>query len=107
MPKTTAPLFSVSASGTVARIITFRAMRVGNRVQVRPFVAPSPSAQQRNIRAIARAARDGWRAADLPTKAAWQHYALHIGLPTYAAWLQEWMRQRPAAATDLLVPAIT
>lgn len=106
MAKTRAPLFSVSAAGTVGRLVTFRRVMIGGVAQVRPMTIAPPTQRQVEHRAIMAAARLAWRDLDTTTKSAWTVYATHLGLPAFATYCKEWFTQRPASATDLYLPAI-
>lgn len=106
MAKTTAPLFSVSAAGTIGRLVTFRRVMIGGVAQVRPMTPAPPTQRQAEHRALMAAARLAWRDLDATTRAAWIVYANHIGLPSFATYCREWFTQRPASPADLLLPAI-
>lgn len=93
MPKVTGPLFSLAASGTFRKSLTF--MTRGGANIVRGHVVPrdpQTPAQVAHRDNIADAAAT-WRLQDAQTRAAWQAAAAMHSMNAFAYWLQQWVYQ--------------
>jgi len=93
MPKVRGPLFSLAASGTLLKTITF--MDTGAVQQVRFNVksrAPRSTLQQMHGQRVADC-RAAWRSLDQPTKDEWQAAMVWSHLTGPALFMQEWFAQ--------------
>lgn len=104
MAKTTAPLFSLSASGTVARALSFRTT-AGRQVAQVPKLrqAPQTAVQVANS-ANWRDACRYWFAMSDQLKDEWRALGAATSTPPLAVWCREWVRQRATPSTPPLIP---
>lgn len=93
MPKVTGPLFSVAASGTLSKTLTYRNTRRGAVVSRHAVPSGLPSAAQiahRNQFALIAA---DWVAASPEDKATWDALAESLGISAYDAYTKHnWQR---------------
>lgn len=104
MAKTTAPLFSLSASGTVARAVSFRTT-AGRQVAQAPKLRPSPKSEAlAAAQASWRNACQHWYALEPAHRQAWMNTAAQFSLPPLALWCREWTDQRATPTTPPHLP---
>lgn len=104
MAKTTAPLYSLSASGTIARAVSYRTS-AGQQIAQAPKLRQSPPS------AILAASQGRWQEAcstwcsiDPAVRQEWQTAAQSTNLPPMALWCREWTTQRATPSTLPRIP---
>lgn len=107
MAKVQGPLMSISASGSVGKILTFRACRRGSVVQLLSAPTGAPSAAQQSERARMQDARAAYRALTAPERIEWQTLAIARALPAWPLYWQEWQFQHSAAGRPPRIPTMT
>jgi hypothetical protein len=103
MAKTTGPLFSLAARGSLGKVINFRG---DGRNPVTTLHRSRPSrvtAESAANRLRASHAASAWHDLDTPTRQAWALQATSANLPAFGYYLQQWQLQ---AATLTNLPQI-
>lgn len=104
MAKTHGPLFSLAASGSIGKVLTFNQ---GAHVQVArrsPRSTAPPSVPQIDYRNRCRAASAYWRAMPAAEKTEWSDVAALTGRPVFAKYLLEWISQAATPEQPPLLP---
>jgi hypothetical protein len=94
MAKVTAPLFSFSASGTVAGKLTYRATKRGAVCQTRAISGKPANTNQLRERSRFADALAAWRTLDSPTLAKWHAVGLRFALADHKAFTKQYLIQR-------------
>lgn len=89
MAKTTAPLFSASASGTIGRVLTMCTTRGQHLAKRKNTPSKTQSAAQIARRQLYSSAAELWRRLPPAAKAAWSAEALRDGITPYNAYIRE------------------
>lgn len=99
------PLFSIAASGTIARVLTIRTAqtRVVASLPMRP--TGEPSAAQAACRLRASWAASTWAGLDGPSRQEWQTKATARDMPVFGLYLKEFCAQRCTLTRAPLPPA--
>lgn len=105
MAKIQGPLFSVSASGTVANTATYRATPRGTIAQMPPIPKTAANANQRRERARFALALVGWQAIDATARAEWIAAGLAFGMAAHKLYTQSYINQRCQGTDIPLIPA--
>jgi hypothetical protein len=105
MAKITAPLFSISASGTIGKKVTFRATKHGNRAGKPPVPSPSATIPQQFNRQQMRDAAVTWYLLDQPDRDEWQLYGAPVDRSGWVAFFTEYVIQQCQPPEFPLVPA--
>jgi hypothetical protein len=93
MPKVDGPLFSLEASGTFDKLITYQRYKGGTRVIAKPKPTNSPSDKQLCNRFVMKRLRADWANQSPETKQYWNQQAQINGLLSgYNAFIQFWFR---------------
>lgn len=107
MAKVTAPLMSVSASGTVAKLITFRQTGAGSICQLPPIPRKPPSQPQQAERARFAAALHAWRDLDQQTRDIWSARGIVFARQPVVLFASEYLLQNCQPPRLPLVPSPT
>jgi hypothetical protein len=107
MAKTTGPLFSLAASGTVGKLISFRMGKSGPEVTKKPHPKTQPSAQQAIERQRMKDARAGFLTLSVEDLGYWQELATVKSRPVWLVFFQEWQIQQVVAGQMPLIPDAT
>lgn len=107
MAKTKGPLFSLSASGTIGKLISFRMGKTGPEVTKKPHPKTQPSEQQAIERQRMKDARAGFLTLSGEDLTNWQALATVKNRPTWNVFFQEWQRQQVEAGQMPLIPDAT
>ena len=107
MAKIQGPLMSLSASGTVAGQLTYRATRTGNVVQRPPVPTGAASDAQRAERLRFAGALHQWDILDSGIQDQWTAAGLAFGLPAYKLFTREYLLQQCSGASLPLIPSTT
>lgn len=105
MAKTTNPLFSFAATGTLAGALAFRQTAGRNIAQRTPQTIPRPSTTQSAERALWADAAAIWRTLDAETRTEWLELAAQRGKPSFAVFAGEYRLQQIVPPALPLVPA--
>lgn len=105
MPKVTGPLFSINASGSVAKLLTFRNTAHGFIVQRCPQDFKSDSSWQLIERQSMRDAAAAWQALDPAIKTIWQSNTLPTIRSGWMSFFLEWKAQQVEAGNLPLIPS--
>lgn len=105
MPKVQGPLFSLAASGTVAKHLTFRTSPLDAIAQWKPVPTGKPSPAQLIERARVRLAAQLWMSLDLTDRQAWRDYAIARSKAPWIAFCNEYLIQQCDAENLPLIPA--
>jgi hypothetical protein len=105
MPKVKGPLFSLGASGTLQRTLTFNQHQTKNIVTA-PRTAPMKNTparlyhQSRVMQMI-----NAWNGLDAPTRDAWRTRAVSMAMTGYALFWREYIAQNIFPPDLPLIPA--
>lgn len=105
MAKIQGPLFSVSASGTIADTATYRATARGAIAQMPPIPKTAANANQRRERARFALALVGWQALDDTARAQWVTAGLAFGMAAHKLYTREYINQRCQGIEIPSIPA--
>jgi hypothetical protein len=105
MAKTTHPLFSLAATGTIAGALAFRQSAGAAIAQRTSSRKPNATTDQTTCRDAWRLAAAAWRAIDAPTRAEWIALAATRSRPPFAQFAMEWRIQRIEPPALPLIPA--
>lgn len=105
MAKIQGPLFSVSASGTIADTATYRATARGAIAQMPPIPKTAANANQRRERARFALALVGWQALDATARANWVSAGLAFGMAAHKLYTREYINQRCQGTEIPSIPA--
>lgn len=105
MPKVTGPLFSFSASGSVAKVLTFRTTRHGFVVQRTPQNIVSRTEWQLIERQTMRDAAAAWAALDANDRQIWNSNSLPTIRSGWMSFFMEWKAQRIQPGKFPLIPS--
>lgn len=105
MAKIQGPLFSVSASGTVANTATYRATPRGTIAQMPPIPKTAANANQRRERARFALALLGWKVLDDTARANWVTAGLAFGMAAHKLYTREYINQRCQGTEVPSIPA--
>ena len=89
MARVTGPLFSMSASGTVGKTITFASWKGRAYVRERVIPANPKSAKQTGIRAMMSFLSQAWTSISALSKATWEELAAQKSISTFNAFGSE------------------
>ena len=93
MPKVDGPLFSLEASGTFDKLITYQRYKGGTRVIAKPKPTNAPSQKQIYNRYLMQRLRAEWANQTADAKSFWNQQAQINGLLSgYNAYIQFWFR---------------
>lgn len=107
MAKIQGPLFSVSASGSIANAMTHRATKSGAVVQAKSHpTGPASEAQQRERIRFA-TAMHAWDQLTPEQRAPWEALTATVPLSDYKLYVREYLLQRVIPPNQPLVPAPT
>lgn len=98
------PLFSIGASGTVARLLTFNPGKQSTTVRKKPNHAQAPTFPQASTRQKCRNAAAAWHALDPVDREEWSLLAKNGGRLPFAKYLLEWMAQASTPDQPPLIP---
>jgi len=104
MAKIRSPLFSVGASGTVGRKLTFRRTANGALAQATPTPTGPPTSAQLYERNRVREAADLWRTMDAPTKAIWRNLGTLRNVNPWLIFCNEYKTQLTVSPELPLIP---
>lgn len=104
MAKTTNPLLSLSATGTVARTVEYRRIRGVSTAQRHGNPTGQPTAPQAENRAAWAEAATAWRALTPTARAQWSALAATRSRPPFAQFAKEWRDQRIEAPALPVLP---
>lgn len=93
MVKVTAPLFSLGASGTIGKAITFSNWKGRNYVRERVIPTNPRSGGQVGARAMFKYLTQNWAALTTANKATWQDAADQLIVSTFNAYIRENQRR--------------
>ena len=105
MAKIQGPLFSVSASGTIADTATYRATPRGAIAQMPPIPKTAANANQRRERARFALALLGWKALNETAKAQWEAAGLAFGMAAHKLYTKSYIDQRCQGTEVPSIPA--
>lgn len=105
MPKVTGPLLSLSASGSVGKVLTFRATAHGFIVQRTPQNIVSHTTWQQIERQTMRDAAAAWAALDANDKTIWNSNSLPTIRSGWMSFFMEWKAQRVSPGEYPLIPS--
>ena len=100
MTRCTGPLFSISASGSLAKLVTYRATARGSIAQSPPVPRAAPSPAQLSERARCRAYAGAWISLDAGAKDAWRSLATARFSNPYLEFFRE------ATVQQIVPPAV-
>ena len=104
MAKLQGPLFSISASGTVAALLTYRATPAGPVAQLRPVPRTAASFAQRSERDRCAAYAALWRTLNTDEKAPWLALAVARRSSPWIAFHNEATVQQTVPPSRPLLP---
>jgi len=104
MAKVGSPLFSLGASGTVAKLLTFNQSRTAPIARKKPTGYRPPTVAQNHFRSKCSAAAAHWRGLDPLARAEWAALAALTSRQVFAKYLLEWIAQSATPASPPLVP---
>lgn len=93
MPKVTGPLFSVTASGSLAGVLTYAQHASTNIVRALPLYQPPGTPLQDAQRARIAALAACWTAQTPAIKDAWKARAVQLLTTGYKLWSKQWQLQ--------------
>lgn len=105
MAKVRAPLFSVAASGTIGKKLTYRQTAGGSICQTPPIPTGDPSAAQTEERQRFAVALNSWATLPTATKEQWQGAALTLGHQPVMLYTREYLLQRVQPPALPMIPA--
>lgn len=104
MPKVRGPLFSLTASGTLSRILVYENRADSQRVRRLPqYQAPATPLQaiyQNKVAALSLS----WKTWDNTNRQAWKTRAIAFNLTGYALFWREWYAQNITAPARPILP---
>lgn len=107
MAKVQAPFMSISASGSIAGLLTARANTYGKIITKKPHPASPPSTAQLTERQRMRDARTGFKTLSSAERTLWQAVATARKRTRWVAFFAEWQFQNIAAGHMPLIPEPT
>ena len=99
-----APLFSISASGTIGNKLMFRSTKRGSVASRKPRMPKKASMPQLAERQRVRNARDKWMALDVPTRNRWYYLATTKRMNSWILFFREYMIQQCTGSQFPLIP---
>jgi len=105
MAKIQGPLFSVSASGTIADTATYRATPRGAIAQMPPIPKTAANANQRRERARLALAMLSWRLLYDTERDKWVTAGLAFGMAAHMLYTREYINQRCQGTEKPSIPA--
>jgi hypothetical protein len=105
MAKVKGPLFSISASGTIADTATYRATARGAIAQMPPIPRTAANANQRRERARFELALVGWQSLDATARAEWAAAGLAFGMAAHKLYTKAYITQQCTGTEIPLIPA--
>ena len=104
MARVRAPFLSISASGSIAGLITCRANTYGAIITKKPHPKSPPSAAQAAERQHMRDARTGYATLSTADQALWQAVAQARHVTRWVAFFAEWRYQNISPGNMPLIP---
>lgn len=104
MAKTQGPLFSLGASGTVAKLLTFNQSNDTPVARKKPRASTSATTDQQAARADFANAAQAWRALPQAERDTWKSIAAQTGRPAFAKYFLEWKAQASTPAQPPYLP---
>lgn len=105
MAKLRGPLMSISATGSIASLLTYRATRTGSVVQRPPIPRAPPTFPQTSERARCAATAANWRTLDAAARAPWDALATARGSSPWITFFTESTIQQIVPPDLPLLPA--
>lgn len=93
MPKVTGPLFSVTASGTLGKTLTYQNKAGGHVVRTPPSHTPPHNENQEAHKALVRFMIRAWSGLDDYTKSLWNQRGPAFGMSGFKLWWRQWFLQ--------------
>lgn len=93
MPKVTGPLFSVTARGSLGKMITFRQVQNSSLVSIHSAPTGAASAVQTAYRNRVGEMAGSWSSQTQPVKDLWIARGVFFSLSGYQLWWREWIAQ--------------
>ena len=104
MAKTRGPLFSIGASGSIGRVLTFNPTNTVTTARKKPHRYPAPSGPQIQHRQKCRDAATAWHALTEIERADWSTLAQQHGQLPFAKYLLEWIAQQSTPSQPPFIP---
>jgi hypothetical protein len=104
VPRVSGPLFSLGASGTLAKTLVYRTSSAMSTVAPRSAKARAASPAQQAHRARVKSGVVSWKAQSAPVREQWRDAAAGTVLTGYNVWLREWVLQGVEAPNVPLLP---
>jgi hypothetical protein len=107
MPKVTCPLFSVGATGSIAKLLTYRNSPRGYICRKWSQPTGLPSAEQEEVREFTGERMSHWPLISTEDQASWLMLALEKNVePINAYLIENWRRKRSGLGTTDVWPAV-
>lgn len=104
MARTRGPLFSLAASGTIAKLLQFRSIGGVTVTSLPTIPRKPPTTMQQAARTSCTNASYAWADTTSTQRSKWLSLAAARGQPVFALYLQEFMAQKCAAGHQPLIP---
>lgn len=104
MPKITAPLFSLTAAGTIAGLITYRTNGRAQIAQANRTEQPTRTPRQARHRTLFLRAANAWHEVPAETRTKWRDLAVRQTLTAWNLYLREYLAQNVIEGQQPIIP---